>query len=108
VPLPSPPDALGASIRRNWRTPSADSNAPAATSPATEPALVACTSIVPGVPSGNRTIRHGTPPTRRRPSTVSRSPHNGWCAAVTVTSPGNDERNSCSLYCDSSLGGKPM
>jgi hypothetical protein len=97
VPLPSPPGALGASNRRSRRTPSADSNAPAAASPAAEPALVACTSIVAGVPSGNRTIKHGTPPTRRRPSTANRSPRNGWCAAVTVTSPGNDERNSCSL-----------
>ena len=64
---------------------------------AVAPALVACTSIVPGVPSGNRTIRHGTPPTRRRPWTANRSPHNGCSAAVTVTSPGNGERNSCSL-----------
>ena len=79
MPLPSSPGALGASNRRSRRTPSADSNVPAAASPAAEPALVACTSIVPGVPSGNRTIRHGTPPTLRRPSTANRSPHNG-CA----------------------------
>jgi transposase len=37
------------------------------------------------------------PPTLRRPSTASRSPHKGCCAAVTVTSPGNDGRNTCSL-----------
>jgi len=77
VPLPSPPAALDTSNRRSRRTPSADNNAPAAASPAGAPALVACTSIVPGVPSGNRTIKHGTPPTRRRPSTANRSPHNG-------------------------------
>ena len=98
MPLPSPPETRGSnSSRRSCRTPSADSNAPDASSPAVAPALVACTSIVPGVPSGNRTIRHGTPPTRRRPWTANRSPHNGCSAAVTVTSPGNGERNSCSL-----------
>jgi hypothetical protein len=97
VPLPTPPEALGASNRRSRRTPSADSNAPAAGPSAARPALVASTSTVPGVPSGRRTIRHGTPPTRRRPSTASRSPHNGCCAAVTVTSPGSAGRNSCSL-----------
>ena len=97
MPLPTPPGALGASNRRSCRTPSTDSNAPAACSPAAEPALVARTSIVPGVPSGNRTIRHRTPPTRRRPSTGRRSPHSGCAAAVTVTSPGSDGRNSCSL-----------
>jgi hypothetical protein len=96
VPMPSPPGALEASNRRSWRTPSADNNVPGA-SPAAERTLVARTSTVPGVPSGNRTIRHGTPPTRRRPSTASRTPHSGCCAAVIVTSPGNDGRNSCSL-----------
>jgi len=93
VPLPSSP---GASNRRSCRTPSTDNNAPAAGSLAA-PALVAWTSIVPGVPSGRRTIRHRSPPTRRRPSTTSRAPHSGWCAAVTVTSSGNGGRNSCSL-----------
>ena len=97
MPLPSLPGALGASNRRSRRTPPADSNAPAPGSPAAKPALVACTSTVPGVPSGNRTIRHGTPPTFRRPSTANRSPRNGCCVAVTVTSSGSDERNSCSL-----------
>jgi len=77
VPLPASPGALATSNRRSRRTPSADSNTPAAASPAAAPALVACTSIVPGVPSGNRTIRHGAPPTRRRPSTANRSPRNG-------------------------------
>ncbi len=96
MPLTSPPAALGASSRRSRRTPSADNNAPAGGT-AVAPALVACTSTVPGVPSGRRTIRHRTPPTRRRPSTASRSPHRGWCACVTVTSPGSDGRNSCSL-----------
>lgn len=97
MPLPSPASARGASSRRSWRTPSTDNSARADGSGSAEPMLVACTSIVPGVPSGSRTIRHGTPPTRRRPSTASRSPHNGWYAAATVTSPGNDGRNSCSL-----------
>ena len=69
MPLPTPPEALGTSNRRSRRTPSADSNAPAAGLSAACPALVASTSTVPGVPSGRRTIRHGTPPTRRRPST---------------------------------------
>ncbi len=96
MPLPTPPEALGANNRRSRRTPSADSNAPAAGPSAACPALVASTSTVPGVPSGRRTMRHGTPPTRRRPSTASRSPRSG-CAAVTVTSPGSDGRNSCSL-----------
>lgn len=81
MPLPRSPAALGASSRRSARTPSTDSNAPAAGSlvvaAGVAAALVAATSIVPGVPSGNRTIRHRTPPTRRRPSTASRSPHNG-------------------------------
>ena len=101
MPLPPPPEALGASNLRSCRTPSTDSNAPAVGSlvvaSVAAAALVACTSIVPGVPSGKRTIRHRTPPTRRRPSTTSRAPHNGWCAAVTATSPSNDPRNSCSL-----------
>ena len=77
MPLPSPPAALGASNRRSRRTPSTDSNTPAAGSLTTDAALVADTSTVPGVPSGNRTITQGTPPTRRRPSTASRCPHNG-------------------------------
>jgi len=77
VPLPSPAAASGAKRRRSRRTPSTDSSAPADGSLAAWPALVACTSTVPGVPSGRRTIRHGTPLTRRRPSTGSRSPHNG-------------------------------
>ena len=97
MPLRSPAAALETSSRRKRRTPSADSNAPADRSLGPGSALVAWTSTVPGVPSGNRTIRHRTPPTRRRPSTTSRAPHNGWCAAVTVTSPGNDGRNSRSL-----------
>jgi hypothetical protein len=97
VPLPSPAAARGASNRRNRRTPSPDNSAPTGGPLTAEPALVAPTSIVPGVPSGKRTIRHATPPTRRRPSTASRSPHNGCCAAVTVTSSDSDERNSCSL-----------
>jgi hypothetical protein len=97
VPLPSPAAARGASNRRSRRTPAADNSAPAGGPLAAAPALVARTSTVPGVPSGKRTIRHRTPPTLRRPSTTSRSPHNGCCAAVTVTSSGNDERNSCSL-----------
>jgi hypothetical protein len=97
VPLPSPATTSGASSRRSRRTPSTDSSAPADTTLAAWPALVACTSTVPGVPSGSRTIRHGTPLTRRRPSTASRCPHSGCCAAVTVTSPGSDGRNSCSL-----------
>lgn len=75
MPLPSPPATRGASNRRSRRTPSADSNAPAAAPPAACPALLVCTSTVPGVPSGRRTIRHGTPPTRRRRSTADRSPH---------------------------------
>ena len=99
MPLPSPAVARGASSWRSWRTPSTDSNAPTIAGGwlAACPALVTCTSTVPGVPSGNRTIRHDTPPTRRRPSTTSRSPHSGCRAAVTVTSPGSDGRNSCSL-----------
>jgi len=76
VPLPTP-TALGSSNRRSRRTPSIDNSPPAVASRAAAPALVAATSIVPGVPSGNRTIRHRTPPTLRRPSTASRSPHNG-------------------------------
>jgi len=98
VPLPSPAAASGAKRRRSRRTPSTDNSAPVvAGGSLAAPALVACTSTAPGVPSGRRTIRHGTPPTRRRPSTASRSPHNGWCVAVTVTSPGSGGRNSCSL-----------
>ena len=69
MPLPS---SLGASSRRSRRNPSDDSNAPAAGSLPARPALVASTSTVPGVPSGRRTIKHGTPPTRLRPSTASR------------------------------------
>ena len=71
MPLPSPP-APGASSPRSRRTPSADNNAPAGTGSLSTPALVAWTAIVPGVPSGSRTIKHGVPPTRRRPSTTSR------------------------------------
>jgi len=97
VPLPPPASARGANNGRSRRTPSTDNSARADGSGSAEPALVACTSTVPGVPSGNRTIRHGIPPTRRRPSTVSRTPHNGCAGAVTITSPGSDERNSCSL-----------
>ena len=97
MPLPSVGATREESNRRNRRTPSTDSNTPAAGPSAASPALVATTSTVPGVPSGKRTIRHGTPPTRRRPSTANRSPHNGCCTAVTVTSPGSDDRNSCSL-----------
>lgn len=77
MPLPRSPAALAASNPRSRRTPSADNNAPDEGSVATGAALVAATSTVPGVPSGRRTIRHRTPPTRRRPSTSSRSPHNG-------------------------------
>ena len=78
MPLPSLPAAVrGDNRRRSSRTPSTDSNAPAVRAHATSPALVACSAIVPGVPSGNRTIQHGVPPTRRRPSTASRCPHNG-------------------------------
>ena len=76
MPLPSPPGTLGTSNRRSRRTPSADSNVPAASLSA-GCTLVARTSIVPGVPSGKRTIKHGTPPTRRRPSTASRAPTSG-------------------------------
>jgi hypothetical protein len=97
VPLPSPAAVRGASNRRSPRTPSDDNNAPVGGTLAADSSLVACTSTVPGVPSGKRTIKHHTPPTRRRPSTASRSPHSGWCAAVTVTSPGSDDRDSCSL-----------
>ena len=97
MPLPSPSATLGSSKRRSRRTPSTVSNIPAAVSLTTEPALVACTSIVPGVPSGNRTIRHDTPPTRGglRPPTARRT--TDARRAVTVTSRGNDGRNSCSL-----------
>jgi hypothetical protein len=77
VPLPSPPGGLGASNRRNRRTPSIDNNAPSGPPPSTDPALVADTSTVPGVPSGKRTIRHGTPRTLRRPWTASRTPTSG-------------------------------
>ena len=78
MPLPSPPETLGTSNRRSRRTPSTDSSAaPDGASLSAGPALVACTSIVPGVPSGNRTIRHGTPCTFRRPSTASRTPTSG-------------------------------
>jgi len=77
VSLPTPPEALGASNRRSRRTPSTDNNAVARGSLAVAPALVARTSIVPGVPSGRRTIRHGTPPTRRPPSTTRRAAHSG-------------------------------
>ena len=97
VPLPSRPHRRGASNRRSRRTPSADSSAPA-------PRLASRRRCVrrlhldrPRRPIRQRTIRHGTPRTRRRPSTTSRTPHNGWCTAATVTSPGSDERNSCSL-----------
>ena len=76
MPLPSPAEGSAAKSRRSWRAPSTDNNAPDG-SLAGLPALVARTSTVPGVPSGNRTIRHGTPPTRRRPSTASRAPHSG-------------------------------
>ena len=78
MPLPRSPAALAASNPRSRRTPATDNNTPAAAgSLIAVPALVAATSIVPGVPSGRRTIRHRAPPTRRRPSTSSRSPHNG-------------------------------
>jgi len=77
VPLPSPAAAGGDSNRRSLRTPSADNNAPVGASVTASPALVACSAIVPGVPSGSRTIKHGIPPTRRRPSTTRRYPHNG-------------------------------
>ena len=76
MPLPSPAEGSAAKSRRSWRAPSTDNNAPDG-SLAGSPALVTCTAIVPGVPSGNRTIQHGVPPTRRRPSTASRCPHNG-------------------------------
>ena len=76
MPLPSLP-VRGASNPRSRRTPAADNNAASRGSLAVAPALVACTSIVPGVPSGRRTIRHGAPPTRRRPSTTSRAPTSG-------------------------------
>ena len=77
MPLPSPPAARGVSSRRSPRTPSADNKATVGRSLAVSPVLVACTAIVPGVPSGSRTIQHCTPPTRRRPSTASRCPDNG-------------------------------
>ena len=64
MPLPSSLAAIGtASNRRSRRTPAADSNTPAAGSLLATPALVASTSIVPGVQSGSRTIRHAAPPT---------------------------------------------
>ena len=74
MPLPSPPeharrqqppqptDPLGRQQRPRRRA-----------SLSAGPALVACTSIVPGVPSGNRTIRHGTPP--HPPAALDRQPH---------------------------------
>jgi hypothetical protein len=77
VPLPTPPEPLGSSSRRSPRTPSNDNSVPAGASASAVPALVADTSTVPGVPSGRRTIKHGTPPTFRRPATASRAPHNG-------------------------------
>jgi hypothetical protein len=77
VPLPSPPEALDTSNRRNRRIPATDNNAPAGGSVTADAALVADTSTVPGVPSGKRTTRHGTPRTRRRPSTTSRRPASG-------------------------------
>lgn len=97
MPLPSPPDAPGDSNRRNRRTPSIDNSVPAGPSGCADPALVADTSTVPGVPSDKRTIRHGTPRTLRDPSTASHTPHNGCAGAVTVTPSGNDGRNSRSL-----------
>ena len=77
MPLPTPPETLGSSSRRSRRTPSSDNSVPAAASASAAPALVADTSTVPGVPSGRHTIKHGTPPTFRRPATANRSPHNG-------------------------------
>ena len=71
MPLPSPPATLAASNRRKQRNPSTDNNAPAGAPLAAAPTLVADTSTVPGVPSGNGTTRHGTPRTLRRPSTAS-------------------------------------
>lgn len=78
MPLPAPPETVGDNNRRSRRTPSTDSStAPDAASLTAGPTLVADTSTVPGVPSGNLTIRHPAPPTRRRPSTTSRAPHSG-------------------------------
>jgi hypothetical protein len=77
VPLPTPPETLGSSRRWSRRTPSSDNSVPAGASAFAVPALVADTSTVPGVPSGRRTIKHGTPPTFRRPATTSRAPHSG-------------------------------
>ncbi len=98
--MPNPSSPTVANSARKRRTASADSNAPPAgdTRP---PALVAATAIVPGVPSGNRTIRQRTPPTVIRPSTASRAPASGCSDAVTSTSTGNAARNSRSL-CSSS------
>ena len=64
MPLTTPSETLGASNRRSWRTPSADSNAPVGDSSlAVEPALVAWTSIVPGVrPAGGRSGTAADPP----------------------------------------------
>ncbi len=77
MPLPTPPAALGSSSRRRRRTPSTDNNTPPAGVSPPAATLVADTSTVPGVPSGNRTIRHLTPRTRRRPWTTSRTPTSG-------------------------------
>ena len=107
MPLPSQPAARGDNSRRSRRTPSIDNSVPAGASPSAPPALVADTATVPGVPSGRRTIRHGTPRTRRRPSTASRTPHNGCAGAVTVTASGADDRNSRSLCCGSSRAARP-
>ena len=77
MPLPSSPDATAANRQRSRRTPATDSNPPAGALSSSATALVADTAIVAGVPSGSRTITHGTPPTARRPSTAKRLPASG-------------------------------
>ena len=74
VPLPASPARWRSSNRRSRRTPSTDNSAAAGGSLRRSARARRRTSTVPGVPSGKRTIRHGAPPTRRRPSTASRSP----------------------------------
>ena len=82
---------------RTRRTPSAESNATPHREDPDAPALVSASATVPGVPSGRRTIKHGTPPTRRCPSTTRRSRASGCPGAVTTTSTGTEPRNSRSL-----------
>jgi hypothetical protein len=92
--------ATASNSRRTTRTASTDNNAPAADS--ATPALVAVTAIVPGVPSGSRTIKQRTPPTVVRPSTARRAPASGCDDPVTSTSPGSGARKSRSLCSSSS------